>query len=81
MHRTRTAGIETGFVEMISDLVQERVEGREGRAAVGELGAWHDVCPEDCCLYTPQRPPAAGGRPPTDRPPTDRPPSGRPANV
>ena len=76
MHRTRTAGIETGFVEMISDLVQERVEGRKDRAAAGELGAWHDVCPEDCCLYTPQRPPAAGGRPPTGRPSP-----GRPANV
>lgn len=72
MHRTRTAGIETGFVEMIRDLVQERVEGRTDRPAVGDLGAWHDVCPEDCCLYTPQRPPTAGG---------GRPPSGRPVNA
>ena len=72
MHRTRTAGIADGFVEMIRDLVQERMEGRPERAAVGELGAWHDVCPENCCLYTPQRPPGTGG---------GRPPAGRPANV
>ena len=72
MHRTRTAGIAAGFAEMIGDLVQERMEARQPRAALGELGAGHDVCPQDCCLYTPQRPPAAGG---------GRPSSGRPANV
>ena len=79
MHRTRTAGIADGFVEMIRDLVQERMEGRQDRASVGELGAWHDVCPDDCCLYTPQRPPAAGGG--EGQPSSGRPSSGRPANA
>ena len=72
MERARTAGVAPGFAEMIGSLVQERLELRQDRAAVGDLGPWHDVCPQDCCLYTPQRPPATGG---------GRPSSGRPANV
>jgi len=66
--RTRTAGIAPGFAEMIGSLVQERLGLREDRAAAGSLGPWHDVCPQDCCLYTPQRPATGGGRPSSGRP-------------
>ena len=59
MSRAATAGISTGFVQMIRMLVEERIGSRSNRDAAGELGAWHDVCPENCCLYTPRRPPAA----------------------
>lgn len=60
--RAATAGTNSKFVSMIRELVQERLAGSDQRQAVGELGPWHDVCPVDCCLYTPTRP-AAAGRP------------------
>ena len=63
MARAKTPGTNPNFVEMISTLVSERLGLTEEKAAVGSLGPWHDVCPSDCCLYTPRRPPAAAGRP------------------
>ena len=57
MSRAATAGTHPKFVQMIRQLVEERLGRTETRAAVGTLGPWHDVCPADCCLYTPQRPP------------------------
>ena len=59
MVRAKTAGIAPSFIDMIVDLVRERMLGRDERPAVGKLSAWHDVCPADCCQYTPRRPPAA----------------------
>ena len=60
MARAATAGTHPSFVSMIRELVEERL-GRIGRpAAMGRLGAWHDVCPADCCLYTPRRPASTG---------------------
>lgn len=59
MARAKTAGTTDTFVKMIVDLVKERMTAREDRPAVGNLSAWHDVCPKDCCQYTPRRPPAA----------------------
>ncbi|MFK8112358.1 MAG: ferrochelatase [Rubripirellula sp.] len=56
MARATTAGTDKSFVGMIRELVQERISGTGDRAAVGDLGAWHDVCPADCCTYTPRRP-------------------------
>ena len=53
--RAATAGTHPKFVQMIRELVEERCQGGE-RRAIGELGPWHDVCPQDCCLYTPRRP-------------------------
>ncbi len=53
--RAATAGTHPKFVQMIRELVEERCRGGE-RRALGELGPWHDVCPQDCCLYTPRRP-------------------------
>jgi len=54
--RARSAGTDANFVGMIGSLVQERLGRIEARAAVGLLGPWHDVCPADCCTYTPRRP-------------------------
>ncbi len=61
MARAATAGSHPQFVTMIRQLVEERLGRRQTRDALGDLGPWHDVCPADCCLYTPRRPPAATG--------------------
>ena len=52
--RAATVGTADAFVAAIRDLVLERaavVRGDEGvvRAALGELGASHDICPAGCC--------------------------------
>jgi ferrochelatase len=54
--RARTSGTDPKFIGMIGALVEERLGRSNERAAVGQLGPWHDVCPQDCCLYTPRRP-------------------------
>jgi ferrochelatase len=59
MARCKTVGTHPRFVSMISELVQERMGLVSDRAALGSLGPWHDVCPADCCLYTPSRVAAA----------------------
>jgi len=62
MSRVKTVGTDPRFVTMIRQLVQERMTGTSDRKALGTLGPWHDVCPADCCLYTPSRPPLAPAR-------------------
>jgi protoporphyrin/coproporphyrin ferrochelatase len=51
--RAATAGIDPRFVAMIRDLVLERAAAERGEAAsrkfCGDLGAFHDRCPTDCC--------------------------------
>jgi ferrochelatase len=59
--RARTAGTDPNFVGMIRSLVEERLGRVDQRQALGQLGPWHDVCPENCCLYTPRRPAGVGG--------------------
>lgn len=62
--RVASAGIHPNFVRMVSELLQERILGTSDRPALGQLGASHDVCPVDCCLYPrPTRPAAAQSRP------------------
>ncbi len=57
MARAATVGTHPAFVRMIRELIQERIEGRADRVAIGALGPSHDVCPVDCCLYPqPRRP-------------------------
>ncbi|MCG8651737.1 MAG: ferrochelatase [Pirellulales bacterium] len=56
MARAASAGTHAKFVQMIRVLVQERLGQSRDRQAVGTLGPWHDVCPADCCTYTPRRP-------------------------
>jgi ferrochelatase len=54
--RAATVGAHPRFVAMIADLIEERITGAADRPALGALGPSHDVCPADCCLYTPRRP-------------------------
>lgn len=56
MRRVPTVGTSPGFVSMIRLLVSERLGQTDEKLAVGNLGPWHDVCPADCCTYTPRRP-------------------------
>ncbi|QDU89965.1 Ferrochelatase [Pirellulimonas nuda] len=55
MLRAPTVGTHPRFVSMIRELVTERIAGDE-KPALGAFGPSHDVCPADCCLYTPRRP-------------------------
>lgn len=61
--RAATVGTDPRFVDMIRELVLERVDAAEGRQplrrALGPLGPSHDVCAPDCCP-APARPPASG---------------------
>lgn len=54
--RAGTVGTHPRFVQMIRELVVERIQESTERPALGSLGASHDVCPSDCCAYTPGRP-------------------------
>ena len=46
--RAATPGVHPSFVDMIVDLVSERLDPGRPRAALGSVPTW-DVCPEDCC--------------------------------
>ncbi len=56
MVRAATVGIHPRFIQMIRELIVERITNAPQRLALGTLGPNHDVCPEDCCLYIPSRP-------------------------
>lgn len=58
LHRVPTIGTHPRFVTMIRELIEERLTENPVRAALGSLGPSHDVCPEDCCLFS-----APTGRP------------------
>ncbi len=60
LYRAATVGTHPRFVQMVRELVEERMADSPVRLALGEMGPSHDVCPTDCCLYTPTRPPMAG---------------------
>lgn len=49
MVRAETAGTHPRFVEMIMELVEERMSPTPARAAVGVLDPCPDQCPPDCC--------------------------------
>ncbi len=53
--RAPTVGTHPRFIAMIRELVTERISGGE-KPSLGGFGPSHDVCPVDCCLYTPRRP-------------------------
>lgn len=55
MARAATASTHPKFVAMIRLLVEERLGRTDQRQAIGSLGPWHDICPADCCLYSPRR--------------------------
>ena len=59
MARASTVGNHPRFVSMVRELIQERLGLVSERKAIGAFGPSHDVCPQDCCLYTiPSRPAA-----------------------
>ncbi|HVT28946.1 MAG TPA: ferrochelatase [Lacipirellulaceae bacterium] len=58
MVRAATVGTHPRFIRMIRELIEERLTDSPQRLALGTLGPSHDVCPDDCCLYAPVRPPA-----------------------
>jgi ferrochelatase len=47
--RSETVGTNPKFIEMIRELILERIENRE-RRFLGTYGAKEDFCPVDCCL-------------------------------
>lgn len=47
--RAGTVGTHPAFVDMIVDLVLERLDPSRERKALGQLGPAHDCCPADCC--------------------------------
>src|SRR5262249_50832017 len=49
MIRAATVGTHPLFVQMVRELIEERLSGSESRAAVGEFPPWPDVCAADCC--------------------------------
>lgn len=53
MVRAGTAGTHPRFIRMIRQLIDERMTDSPHRLALGSLGPKEDVCPDDCCLYTP----------------------------
>lgn len=58
MIRAATVGTHPEFVSMIRVLMLERTTLAVPRRALGDLGPWCDVCPDDCCLPGMTRPPA-----------------------
>ncbi len=48
--RAATVGTHPSYVEMIRELILERMSDTPVRNAIGRFGPNHDVCPEDCCL-------------------------------
>ncbi len=63
MSRAATVGCHPRFIQMIRELIVERMTPGSDRIVCGEHPASHDVCPVDCCK-PPMRPAMAGsGRP------------------
>jgi len=56
--RAQTVGTHPMFIEMIRELIVERMTANPERRFLGTRGANHDVCPLNCCLK------GEGGRPP-----------------
>ena len=55
MVRAGSVGVHPQFVSMVSQLILERTTGAE-KQAIGNMPPNWDVCPKDCCTYTPRRP-------------------------
>jgi ferrochelatase len=58
MERAATVGTHPRFIRMIRELVVERMSEDPVRLALGNLGPSHDVCPDDCCPFSPGRSPS-----------------------
>ena len=55
MERAKTVGNHPRFITMIRELIEERLELRTDKRAIGKFGPNHDVCPVNCCP-APKRP-------------------------
>lgn len=49
--RAATPGTHPAFVEMIRELILERLNDDSNRRFVGKRGAKEDVCPANCCVF------------------------------
>lgn len=47
--RTPTVGTHPAFVEMVVELIRERIDPSTPRRALGASGAWPDLCASTCC--------------------------------
>lgn len=58
MVRAKTVDTAKPFVNMIRELIVERMTENPDRVAIGQFKANHDICPIDCCLpgERPKRP-------------------------
>jgi ferrochelatase len=54
MLRAATVGTHPRFIQMIRELIEERLSENPDRPALGQLGPVPGICPEDCCP-APQR--------------------------
>ena len=50
MVRAAVVGCHPRFVQMICELIRERIDPAATRLAVGAYGPFPDQCPPDCCL-------------------------------
>ncbi len=53
MARAATVGTHPRFIRMIRELIEERMSDSPQRLVLGTLGPKEDICPQDCCLYSP----------------------------
>jgi ferrochelatase len=56
MVRAATVGTHPRFIQMIRELVVERLDESTPKLSLGSRGPGHDVCPVDCCLPSTARP-------------------------
>jgi ferrochelatase len=50
MVRAASAGTHPRFIQMVRELIEERIKGLETRPYLGSRGPGWDVCPTNCCL-------------------------------
>jgi len=51
MIRAATAGTHPAFIEMVRELILERIDPETSRRAVGTMGPRESVCQTDCCHF------------------------------
>ena len=56
MIRAGTVGLHSAVVAMFRELIEEQVRPGTEQRVYGSGIAWPDMCPPDCCNYTPSRP-------------------------
>ncbi len=61
MHRVSAAGTSPKFIQMIRELIVERLDENSERPFLGTMGAVSDSCPADCCPLGMGRPAAPSG--------------------